>query len=90
MDFVNNAMVVSGGYGRIRENHSRRLAVGVSGTYFLNSHTIKVGLAYEDNFVDDRTVNKGGPNGEYPNPIIHFLWGDPLLNSTRPGGLRNT
>jgi Carboxypeptidase regulatory-like domain len=83
MDFVNNFIAVSGGYGRFRENHSRRLTASVNVTYTLSSHIIKAGIAYEDNFVDDRTINKGGISGNYPNPIMYAQdslwigwWGD--------------
>jgi len=79
MDFVNGNNAVSGGYGRSRENHSRRIMAAVSGTYFLNSHILKTGIAYEDNFVDDRTINKAGINGEHPTPIMRF--GDPYYRA---------
>ncbi len=71
MDFVNSLIAVDGGYGRFRKNASSRIAASVTGTYFLSSHIIKTGFAYEDNFVHDITINKGGINGDYPNPIMY-------------------
>lgn len=72
MDFVNDLIAVDGGYGRFRKNASSRIAASVIGTYFLSSHIVKAGLAYEDNFVHDITINKGGINGDYPNPIMYY------------------
>lgn len=75
MDFIdlfNSNFYAEGGYGRLRENLSRRVSASVIGTYFLYSHILKMGLAYEDSFVDDRTENKGGINGELPNPIMRY------------------
>ena len=72
MDFVNSLIAVDGGYGRFRKNASSRIAASVIGTYFLSSHIVKAGLAYEDNFVHDITINKGGLNGDYPNPIMYY------------------
>lgn len=72
-DMINGNFYAEGGYGRYRNNLSRRFSAKVSGTYFLNSHTIKMGFSYEENYMDDRTENKGGMNGELPNPIMRYL-----------------
>lgn len=71
-DLFNSNFYAEGGYGRLRENLSGRVSASVNGTYFLSSHIFKMGIAYEDNFVDDRTENKGGVIGELPNPIMRY------------------
>ena len=71
MDFTDLAnFTVSGGYGRQRENHIKRYSAKINGTYFLGSHILKLGIEYEDNYVDDLTINKAGLDGELPNPIM--------------------
>ena len=69
-DFVNNNFYVEGGYGRSRESESRRLMASINATYLLGAHIVKAGFAYEDNFVDDRTENKAGLDGEDPTPVM--------------------
>lgn len=76
MDFAElftSNFYAEGGYGRLRKNLSRRISANITGTYFLKAHTIKMGLSYADNFMDDRTENKGGINGKLPNPIMRYL-----------------
>lgn len=78
MDFQDSNFPVEGGYGRLRENDSRRLLVSVSANYIVGAHIFKAGLAYEDNYVDDRTENKAGLNAEYPTPVINNPAGGPV------------
>ncbi len=61
---------VEGGYGRFRENDSKRLLASVIATYFVGNHIVKAGMAYEDNFMDDRTENKAGLEKNSPTPIL--------------------
>ena len=72
MDFVEGVYYVEGGYGWHKRNHSMRLMSSINATCLLNSHILKAGIAYEDNFVDDRTFNKAGVNDELPSPILRF------------------
>lgn len=72
MDFVDEVYYVEGGYGWHKRNHGNRIFASINATYILNSHVLKAGLAYEDNFVDDRTFNKAGLNDELPSPILRF------------------
>ena len=41
-----------GGYGHFRDFRSRRTAAKVAGTALLESHTVKIGVEYEDNRLD--------------------------------------
>ena len=56
----------SGGYGRVLENHSIRTASQFSGSLFLGNHTLKAGVEYEDNSLDQVFTNRTGADGQQP------------------------
>ena len=61
----------SGGYGRYAKSESTRKSAGLNTTLIIGSHTIKGGVAYENNLLDHLFENRSGSSGEMPGLIIH-------------------
>lgn len=63
---------LSGGYGRLLKTYTYRSAAHIQATFFWGDHTLKTGIAFEDNAVDGRAENLAGQEGQIPSIIFHM------------------
>ena len=61
---------LSGGYGRIVKGYTTRTMAQASVSFFLGSHSVKAGMAFEDNYVDGTFDNMSGTDGRTPSVVF--------------------
>ena len=67
----------SGGYGGSVRDHGERTSAALSGAAFLGRHSVKVGVEYEDNALDDATRMGAGTGGQgfiFRASNVDFSW----------------
>ena len=87
-DFTSGSL--SGGYGRVLKSYTHRTAAQAKGTLFWGEHTLKTGIAFEDNLVSGRSDNLAGADGRIPSIIFHMgqsqYW---AVSSSKKASVRN-